>query len=156
MKKLLAILFALSILVGCGAKVEASFKAADADLTVSGKTLTPGMKYSDPVITGWLEFTELTSCAYVGNDKVYDYTDFSVYTYNDGVDDFILSVEFKNETETSKGIHIGSTKAEVIKAYGEDYTTKILNMVYTDGQVNATFLIVEDKVAGISLNYRPQ
>jgi len=156
MKKTLLIMIIFSLLAGCAPKAQASFKAADASLTISGKTLTPGMTYTDPALTGWLDFTELTSCAYKGNDKVYEYADIMVYTYSDGVDDYILSIEFKGTTETSKGIRIGSTKAEVLKAYGSTYTTKILNVVYTDGQINATFLIVEDKVQAISLNYRPQ
>ncbi len=156
MKKLLTLFLVLSFLVGCTPKKEVTFTKSDATIIVNGVTLTPGMKYSSPALNGWTDFAELTSCAYKGNDKVYDYTGFSLFTYSDGIDDFILSIEFNEMTQTKKGLKIGSTKAEVIKAYGENFDTKILNMVYTDGQTNLTFLIIDDKVEGISLNYRPQ
>lgn len=156
MKKLLTLFLVLSFIVGCTPKQAVKFTKVDATIVVNGVTLTPGMKYSTPALSGWLEFAELTSCAYKGNDKVYDYTGFSLFTYSDGIDDFILSIEFTDTTQTKKGLKIGSTKAEVIKAYGEDYETKLLNIVYTDGQTNLTFLVINDKVEGISLNYRPQ
>jgi hypothetical protein len=156
MKKLLTLFLVLSFLVGCTPKQVVKFTKDDASIVVNGVTLTPGMKYSNPALSGWLEFAELTSCAYKGNDKVYEYTGFSLFTYSDGNDDFILSIEFSDSTQTKKGLKIGSTKANVIKAYGEDFETKLLNMVYTDGQINLTFLVINDKVEGISLNYKPQ
>ena len=156
MKKLLTLLLVLSFLMGCAPKEKAKFTKDDASIVVNGVTLTPGMKYSSPALSGWLEFAELTSCAYKGNDKIYDYTGFSLFTYSDGIDDFILSIEFVDMTQTKKGLKIGSTKADVIKAYGEDFDIKLLNMVYTDGQTNLIFLVINDKVEGISLNYRPQ
>jgi len=156
MKKITSLLLIITLLLGCTAKAEVSFSKEDASLTVESKTISPGMKYTTPTIPNWVTFTELTSCAYKGNDKVYEYGGFTLYTYSDGTDDYILSIELNSSLSTSKGIQIGSTKADVLKAYGEDYTTKILNVIYTDGQVNLTFLIVEDKVSAISLNYRPE
>jgi hypothetical protein len=156
MKKTISLFLILSFLMGCSAKPQVSFTKEDASLTVESKTITPGMKYTTPSIPDWVTFTELTSCAYKGNDKVYEYDDFTLYTYSDGTDDYILSIELNSSLSTSKGIKIGSTKEAVLKAYGEEYTTKILNVIYTDGQVNITFLIVEDKVSAISLNYRPE
>lgn len=156
MKKITSLLLIIGLLFGCASKADAGFVKADASLTVESKTVNPGMKYTTPTIPDWVTFTELTSCAYKGNDKVYEYDDFTLYTYSDGTDDYVLSIELKSSLSTSKGIKIGSSKADVIKAYGEDYTTKILNVIYTDGQVNITFLIVEDKVSAISLNYRPE
>jgi hypothetical protein len=156
MKKIISLLFILSLFLGCSAKPKLSFIKEDAALTVESKTISPGMKYTTPEIPDWLTFTELTSCAYKGNDKVYEYGGFTLYTYSDGIDDYILSIELDSSLSTSKGIKIGSTKEDVLKAYGDDYTTKILNVIYTDGQVNLTFLIVENKVSAISLNYRPE
>jgi len=156
MKKITSLLLIIGLLFGCASKAEAGFVKEDASLTVESKTVNPGMKYTTPTIPNWVTFTELTSCAYKGNDKVYEYDDFTLYTYSDGTDDYVLSIELNSSLSTSKGIKIGSSKADVIKAYGEDYTTKILNVIYTDGQVNITFLIVEDKVSAISLNYRPE
>ncbi|NTW95818.1 MAG: hypothetical protein HGB31_04270 [Erysipelotrichaceae bacterium] len=156
MKKIISLLLIIGLLIGCTAKPQVSFTKEDASLTVESKTINPGMKYTTPLIPNWVTFTELTSCAYKGNDKVYEYDDFTLYTYSDGTDDYILSIELNSSLSTSKGIKIGSTKEAVLKAYGEEYTTKILNVIYTDGQVNITFLIVEDKVSAISLNYRPE
>jgi hypothetical protein len=156
MKKITSLLLIFILLGACSAKPQVSFTKEDASLTVESKTISPGMKYTSPTILNWVTFTELTSCAYKGNDKVYDYGNFTLYTYSDGIDDYILSIELTSSLSTSKGIQIGSSREDVLKAYGEDYTTKILNVIYTDGQVNLNFLIVEDKVSAISLNYRPE
>lgn len=72
------------------------------------------------------------SCYYDGDDKTYIYNDFTIYTYTyDGSVYYSQEVEFTSNTVyTDKGIHIGSTLAEVESAYGTGYTVMGTNYRY--------------------------
>jgi hypothetical protein len=68
------------------------------------------------------DFSEAPSCVYEGTDKSYEYQGIAIYTYplngKDLIDEIIL---YGSEFETSRGIRVGSSKDEIIKAYGEQY-----------------------------------
>ena len=72
------------------------------------------------------------SCYYDGDDKTYIYNDYTIYTYTyDGSVYYSQEVEFTSNTVyTDKGIHIGSTLAEVESAYGTGYTVMGTNYRY--------------------------
>ena len=72
------------------------------------------------------------SCYYDGDDKTYIYNDYTIYTYTyDGSAYYSQEVEFTSNTVyTDKGIHIGSTLAEVESAYGTGYTVMGTNYRY--------------------------
>lgn len=76
------------------------------------------------------ELTQARSCNYDGDDKVYTYGDVILYTYTNGKQDILCSVELIGETPTLSGIKVGSTKQEVIKAYGNEYTDDSMYLVY--------------------------
>lgn len=67
-------------------------------------------------------FTQARSCMHDGDDKIYVYGDVTVYTYPEGKKDIVYIVELNGDTPTSSGIKAGSTKEEVIAAYGSNYT----------------------------------
>ncbi len=152
MKKIISLVVLLSILSGCTG-VKAGFTAKDAEIVVSGVTLKPGMEYTEPALTGWSDYAELVSCAYVGMDRIYTYDKVEVYTYPDGENDFVLDIVLLDSASTSKGITIGSSLADVEKAYGEDYTQDGFMIVYRDGQITLSFLVLNDKVEEIHLGY---
>lgn len=72
------------------------------------------------------------SCYYDGDDKTYIYNDYTIYTYTyDGSVYYSQEVEYTSNTVyTDKGIHIGSTLAEVESAYGTGYTVMGTNYRY--------------------------
>ena len=72
------------------------------------------------------------SCYYDGDDKTYIYNDYTIYTYTyDGSAYYSQEVELTSNTVyTDKGIHIGSTLAEVESAYGTGYTVMGTNYRY--------------------------
>lgn len=72
------------------------------------------------------------SCYYDGDDKTYIYNDYTIYTYTyDGSVYYSQEVEYtSNSVYTDKGIHIGSTLAEVESAYGTGYTVMGTNYRY--------------------------
>ena len=73
-------------------------------------------KLGEPV-----KYTESTSCAFEGLDKSYYYGSFYLETYPQGDKDFVSGWWFADDSVTTpEGIYIGSSKAEVEKAYGTD------------------------------------
>jgi hypothetical protein len=152
MKRIISLLVLLSILSGCtGAR--AGFSAKDAEIVISGVTLKPGMEYTEPALTGWNDYAELVSCAYIGMDRIYTYEKVEVYTYPDGEKDFVLEIVLLDSAATTKGIKVGSTLADVEKAYGDNYTQDGFMIVYRDGQITLSFLVLNDKVEEIHLGY---
>jgi hypothetical protein len=153
MRKIAVIVLAVLMMSACSAAEKPGFKATDASITVNGKTLTPGMDYTDPLVKDWDEYGEIDSCAYIGKDRTYTYTDFIVFTYPDEGNDYILEIELGTDLATGKGIKVGSTLADIEAKYGTEYETKGLNVTYTSGQTQLIFNVVSDKVAKIRLKY---
>lgn len=68
----------------------------------------------------WIDYAESASCAFEGLDKVYTYSSFEIQTYPMSGKDYIYMVNLLDDTvSTEEGIRIGSTRAQVLSAYGE-------------------------------------
>lgn len=64
------------------------------------------------------------SCHGVGEDKTYNYNGFVINTYPLNNKDYVMEVVVNSSNiSTPKGIHIGSSEADVIAAYGSGYNT---------------------------------
>ena len=131
MKKLIAILLAAAILLcfaGCqltetekpGGKepVQDSYS-----FTYNGTKIALHAPAAD-VLAGLGKekaYSESTSCAFEGLDKVYDYGSFCLQTYPIGDKDYIYGGWFVDDLlENDEGICIGSSQADVEAAYGAD------------------------------------
>ena len=76
--------------------------------------------------------SEAPSCVYDGTDKTFKYDSIAIYTYPNGQKEIIDEIILLNDTFlTSKGIKVGSTTEEVIRAYGEKYIKKGEIMTYS-------------------------
>lgn len=73
------------------------------------------------------------SCTEAGDDKVYTYGGAVIYTYITNGVDVISLIEITGGEALPSGIHIGSTKAEVIAAYGSSYTEDGAELLYEMG-----------------------
>lgn len=82
------------------------------------------------------------SCVEAGDDKVYTYGGAVIYTYITNGVDVISLIEITGGEVLPSGIHIGSTKAEVIAAYGSAYTEEGIELLYEMG----------DKTIGLQMN----
>ena len=68
----------------------------------------------------WIDYAESASCAFEGLDKVYTYSSFEIQTYPMNGNDYLYLVNLLDDTvETEEGIRIGSTREQVLSAYGE-------------------------------------
>lgn len=66
-------------------------------------------------------YSEAVSCHYVGMDKTFAYDGIQVFTYPIDDVDYIDEIYItSNQYSTAKGITVGSTLADIQKAYGKD------------------------------------
>ncbi len=102
--------------------------------------------------------TTAPSCLYDGEDKVFDYSFASIFTYpKDGKDLIDEIFIFDGNYQTNKGIKIGSTLGEVKAQYGDDGYWVDLSYCYVlSGDAEDLkspklfFDLSDDKVIGIS------
>ena len=95
--------------------------------------------------------TESASCAYNGMDRTYKYNDFVVKTYSNSKKgtEYINSIELlSSKVSTKEGIKIGSSKNDVIKAYGKGKDNFGV-YTYTKGKTKLMITIDNNKVSGI-------
>ncbi|MBO5701068.1 MAG: hypothetical protein J6S71_01390 [Clostridia bacterium] len=95
-------------------------------------------------------YEESESCYYQGLDKDYTYPGFKLRTYPmDGVD-YVLNVCFVDDSvSTPEGIMLGSTRDEVIAAYGTSFTEQNGSTVYTIGKTELRFRFSDNGVTAI-------
>jgi len=99
------------------------------------------------------DYFEAESCAFKGIDKTYTYSGFRLYTYPVDEVDYVLSVDFMDDSvSTTEGISIGNTKEKVIEVYGEDYEKSGSGIVYTKGKSQLKF-ILDDSDGVSSIEY---
>jgi hypothetical protein len=177
MKKILIFLLAALLLTGCAKDTQndsvnkqdtGNIGSNTTDKTDNNKNTGAGEGFSfkindvvipmnvdvEPIINALGEadsYFEAASCAFQGLDKIYTYNGFEIYTYPNGDKDFISSVYLKDDSvETDKGICIGSSLDDVIKAYGDKYEEKSGEYSYTLGETKLSFLIEDDYVSAIT------
>ncbi len=78
-----------------------------------------------------LETNSAPSCYYDGNDKEFIYDGFTIYTYPDGENDYVVSIEFSTDAvSTVKGARVGMAVEEALAIYGEGYSINGSNYQY--------------------------
>ena len=168
MKKIISLLvifaLALSVFVSCidgGEDItlppedessSVSANASEYSFVCNGTKVTPHAKMSD-LLAGLgdpVAYEESPSCKYQGLDKDYTYSGFKLRTYPvDGVD-YILNICFIDDSvETPEGIMLGSTKDEVIAAYGTSFTESSGNMIYVKEKTEIRFRFNDNSVNAI-------
>ena len=102
--------------------------------TVSGQTLEIGMNLTENVVTKLgdaIDIQSAPSCHFDGEDTIYVYDNYSLYTYADGDKDVLYLIEISAEgVTTADGIGIGSTYDDVKKAYGEPDDESATSLCY--------------------------
>lgn len=96
-------------------------------------------------------YSAARSCMESGEDKVYTYGGVVIYTYVTGGRDMISLIEITGGEALVSGIHIGSTKAEVITAYGNGYTEEGAELLYEMDGMTLGLQIDGDAVSFIEL-----
>jgi len=136
-------------------KPSAGFSESDLTFTYDGHSVTMGKDLADFIAACEPNDTfSSPSCLGNGEDHVFKYDDFTINGYKDNGVNIAVSVDFENSNvSTGKNIKIGSSKDELISAYGSDYTEQGSEYVYRAGKGTLRFRISGDSVAGVSYNF---
>lgn len=151
MKKLIFAVLIIGLLVGCSGSTEQTKDEYVFD--IEGQTIIIGEKVEDTLsnIGEALDQYKSPSCAFEGEDNVYDYEKFQITTYVTNNSEVFTGVYILDESiQTKEGIHIGSTKQEMIDAYGEEYTENYGAYTYNKGKTDLSFVLVDDVITAIS------
>lgn len=97
------------------------------------------------------DFASAKSCTEAGEDKVYTYGGAVIYTYITNGADIISLIEVTGGEALPSGIHIGSTKDEVIAAYGSNYTEDGTELLYQIGNKTIGLQMTNEKVSFMEL-----
>ena len=155
MKRVLALLLiVLMLFAAVGCEEESEETTFDA-LSGRGVKIELDAKAA-PIVSALGEprtFAETNSCYGDGKDKVYEYPSFKVTTYSMGGEDYILAVEIFDDADatlaTPEGIKIGSSRDDVVKAYGECEDESDTKLVYECDGVRLRFWLDGGVVTGI-------
>ncbi|MBQ8310096.1 MAG: hypothetical protein IJX80_03680 [Clostridia bacterium] len=122
MKRVLCILlsfFSLVVMISCSdtgttENADYSFQKGNVVIAVNGE-MAPILE----ALGEWIEYNESPSCGFTGMSKLYTYAGFDIETYPTDGKDYVYRVElYDDSVATKEGIRVGSTKAQVIEAYG--------------------------------------
>lgn len=132
---------------------EGSVSESDYAVIIKGVTIPLGGDMRDYV--GLLgepdDYGAAKSCTDAGDDKVYTYGGAVIYTYITNGADIISLIEITGSETLSAGIHVGSTKEEVIAAYGSAYTEDGNELLYEMGNKIIGLQITDNKVSFMEL-----
>ena len=151
MKPMTIILLILLCLTGCGAP-EAPEIQENFTFTYDGVDITLHADAA-PVLDALGEpksYTEEASCAFEGLDKTYYYGPFYLTTYPIADKDCIYTLWFADDTvATAEGIRIGSTRAQVEQAYGQEALNEAGNCVRIQGRSRLVILLTDGVVSSV-------
>ena len=132
--------------VGCDKEeVNYSFKSGEVGFSVHHDADAVIGKLGDPI-----DLVETPSCGGGAEpDREYTYAGFKFNTVNEnGVNKIVKIVLTDDSVSTPEGISIGSTRDEVVAAYGDSFTENSSGtLTYTDG---ATKLMIGIKDGAVS------
>ena len=95
-------------------------------------------------------YFEAPSCAFEGLDKTYSYGSFEIDTYEQNGKDYISTVFFCDDLiETPEGVCLFETKADMVNAYGENYTEEFGMLVYEKDGMKLQFILEGDEITSI-------
>lgn len=176
MKKILTVLLIALVLTGCGSESENKNEMPPAEQNTPVQETTEQKEttgtnepkgyvfvYNDvkigmdmeaaPIIAALGEpagYFEAPSCAFEGLDKTYSYGSFEIDTYEQDGKDYISCVFLCDDLiETTEGVALFETKADMISAYGDAYAEEFGMLVYTKDDMKLKFILDGDEITSI-------
>ncbi len=118
-----------------------------------GNVLEIGMTVTKELIANigdTIDVQTAPSCHYDGEDTIYVYENFSLYTYLDGEKEVLYLIEITSDgVATPKGIKIGSTYEEMKNSYGTPIDETAVFSSYETSTALLTFYITDGIVESI-------
>lgn len=118
-----------------------------------GASLVPGELLDTSALPKYSDVAEVPSCAFGGNDNVYNFKVFELTAYFDEEEERIYSIYFMDPNlPTTEGLCLGDTVDDMISLYGEDYEAEGTACTYTRGETSLIIITRNDVV--VSIEYR--
>lgn len=118
-----------------------------------GVTLVPGELVDHSALPKYSDVAEVPSCAFGGNDKVYNFKLFELTAYFDEDEERVYSIYFIDPNlPTAEGLRLGDTADEMKSLYGENYEAEGTSCTYTRGDTSLIIITKNDIV--VSIEYR--
>lgn len=118
-----------------------------------GVRLVPGEVFDQSVLDGYTEVAEVPSCAFGGNDKVYNYEVFELTAYIEEDVERVYSIYFiDSNLPTTEGLCLGDTVDDMKALYGEGFAAEGTACIYARGETLLTIITKDDIV--VSIEYR--
>lgn len=115
-----------------------------------GVTLVPGEIFDPSVLPGYSGLSEVPSCAFDGNDNVYNYELFELTAYIEEDGERVYSIYFIDPNlPTTEGLCLGDTADAMKSLYGEGYEAEGTACIYTRGNTLLSIIVENDIVKGI-------
>ncbi len=139
---------------GGSSSTQENFKEEGAfSFVYKGATLIPGELVDHSVLPKCSDVSEVPSCAFGGNDKVYNYEEFELTAYIIGDEERIYSIYFTDPNlPTTEGLCLGDTVDDMISLYGEDYEREGAAYIYIREETSL-FIITKNDIV-VSIEYR--
>ncbi|MCM1189242.1 MAG: hypothetical protein NC541_08080 [bacterium] len=113
-------------------------------------TLTPGEIFDQTALGDPATVSEVPSCAFEGNDKMYNYEAFELTAYIEEDGERIYSIYFIDPNlPTTEGLCLGDTVEDMKSRYGENYAVEGSSYVYTRGDTLLSVVTQNDTIVGI-------
>ena len=129
---------------------EQNEKNAAFSLLYEGVTLIPGEVFEQSALGEYSGVSEVPSCAFDGNDRVYNYEVFELTAYKDEEEERIYSIYFIDPNlSTTEGLCKGDTVDDMKSLYGEDYEMVGTSYDYIRGNTVLSIITQDDVVVGI-------
>lgn len=115
-----------------------------------GTVLTPGSIIDQNALPEYTSVANVPSCAFGGNDNVYQFEAFELTTYFEEEQERVYAVYFIDpELSTTEGLCLGDTVDDMKSLYGEDYQEKGNACVYTSGETMLNIILNNGVVTSI-------
>lgn len=121
--------------------------------TYKGATLIPGELVDLSALPKYSGMAEVPSCAFGGNDNVYNFKTFELTAYFDEDEERVYSIYFTDPNlPTTEGLRLGDTVDDMKALYGEGYEAEGTSCTYTRGETSLIIITRDDVV--VSIEYR--
>lgn len=116
-----------------------------------GIKIIPGEEFKENTIQEEANYSEITSCAFEGNDKIYTYKGIEItLALIDGTYKVYEIYCINDMAETQEGIKITDSKSAMIEAYGTNYEEEFGNKyTYNEENIKKSFIIENDIITSI-------
>ena len=126
-------------------------KTKSSSVVLNGKTIKIGMIATDALMSSVgqaLDIQNAPSCHYDGNDTIYVYNGYSIYTYADAGKDKIYLIEINGtNVSTAEGAKVGMSLEKIESIYGKSSSSSASRITYmVSSNTELAFTVAGDKV----------